>query len=189
MVSLHATKALGVGEGGFIASADAGLVAAIRELSSFGFRGSREAQRVATNAKLSEYAAAVGLAALDGWAVTRLRYGLAARQLRIALANRPDVVFQDGWGSDWISSVCVVRVPDGMADVVEARLADDGLDTRRWWGDGCHVTPAFAGAPRTDLTATETLARSTLGLPFSYDLSTEEIARVAEAVTSALTGL
>ena len=186
MVSLHATKALGVGEGGFIASADAGLVAAIRELSSFGFRGSREAQRIATNAKLSEYAAAVGLAALDGWAVTRLRYGLAARQLRIALANRPDVVFQPGWGSDWISSVCVVRVPDGKADRVEARLAADGIDTRRWWGEGCHASPAFGAAPRMDLTVTETLARSTLGLPFSYDLTAEEVARVAEAVISAM---
>jgi dTDP-4-amino-4,6-dideoxygalactose transaminase len=186
MVSLHATKALGVGEGGFIASADAGLISTIRELTSFGFRGSREAQRIATNAKLSEYAAAVGLAALDGWAVTRLRYGLAARRLRIALANRPDVVFQPGWGSDWISSVCVVRLPDGMADRVEARLAADGLGTRRWWGGGCHASPAFAAAPRTDLSVTATLARSTLGLPFSYDLNTDETARIAGAVIAAL---
>ena len=59
MVSLHATKPLGVGEGGFIVSADESLVHAIRELSTFGFRDSRESQRIATNAKLSEYAAAV----------------------------------------------------------------------------------------------------------------------------------
>jgi len=186
MVSLHATKPLGVGEGGFIVAAGEVLIGAIRELSSFGFRGSRESQRIATNAKLSEYAAAVGLAGLDAWPATRLRYGLAAQRLRIALTNQPDVVFQPGWGSDWVSSVCVVRLPDGAADAVEARLNAAGIDTRRWWGAGCHTSPAFAAAPRADLTATDILASSTLGLPFAADLSIDEISRVAEAVGAAV---
>jgi dTDP-4-amino-4,6-dideoxygalactose transaminase len=186
MVSLHATKPLGVGEGGFIVSADESLVHAIRELSTFGFRDSRESQRIATNAKLSEYAAAVGLAGLDGWPATRLRYGLAAQRLRIALTHQAEVVFQEGWGSTWVSSVCVVRLPYGGADAVEAQLNAAGIDTRRWWGAGCHASPAFAAAPRSDLTATETLARSTLGLPFAADMTTDEINRVAEALASAL---
>ena len=186
MVSLHATKTLGVGEGGFIVAEDRGLVDTIRELSSFGFRGSRDSQRIATNAKLSEYAAAVGLAALDGWPATRLRYGLAAQRLRVALANQPQVVFQDGWGLDWVSSVCVVRLPDGAADAVEAALNAAGIDTRRWWGAGCHTSPAFADAPRADLDVTETLARSTLGLPFAADMTLDEIRRVAEALSTAL---
>jgi dTDP-4-amino-4,6-dideoxygalactose transaminase len=186
MVSLHATKPLGVGEGGFIVSSDERLVGAIRELSSFGFRGSRESHRIATNAKLSEYAAAVGLAGLDGWPTTRLRYGLAAQRLRIALTEQPEVVFQDGWGRDWISSVCVVRLPDGAADAVEARLSAVGIETRRWWGAGCHATPAFSDAPRGELDVTETLARSTIGLPFAADMTIVDIRRVAEALASAL---
>lgn len=184
MVSLHATKPLGVGEGGFVVSDDESLIGTIRELTSFGFRGSRESQRVATNAKLSEYAAAVGLASLDGWPAARLRYGLAAQRLRIALAAQPKIVFQDGWGSDWISSVCVVRLPDGTAGAVEAHLAKAGIETRRWWGAGCHASPAFAAAPRTDLAVTETLAAATLGLPFAADLSAEEIERVGAALAS-----
>ena len=186
MVSLHATKALGVGEGGFIVADDEALIAMIRELSTFGFRGSRESRRIATNAKLSEYAAAVGLAGLDGWPATRLRYGLAAQRLRIALTGQPDVVFQDGWGMDWVSSVCVVRLPDGTADAVAARLAAAGIETRRWWGAGCHLSPAFAAAPHGDLTATAALSGSTLGLPFAADLGLDEIDRVAEAFASVM---
>ncbi len=189
MVSLHATKTLGVGEGGFIVSTDEGLVAAIRELSSFGFRGSRESHRIATNAKLSEYAAAVGLAGLDGWPATRLRYGLAAQHLRIALTRLPEVIFQDGWGLDWVSSVCVVRLPDGAADAVEAHLNTAGIETRRWWGRGCQASPAFTGAPRGALEITETLARSTLGLPFAADMTIDEIGRVAEAMSSVLSAV
>ncbi|HEX4197798.1 MAG TPA: DegT/DnrJ/EryC1/StrS family aminotransferase [Caulobacteraceae bacterium] len=186
MVSLHATKALGVGEGGFVVSEDDSLIATIRELTTFGFRGSRESRRVATNAKLSEYAAAVGLASLDGWPAARLRYGLAAQRLRIALADQPAVAFQDGWGVGWVSSVCVVRLPDGAADAVEAHLTAAGIETRRWWGAGCHASPAFAAAPRADLATTETLAASTLGLPFAADLTADEVERVAKALANAL---
>jgi len=186
MVSLHATKPLGVGEGGFVVSQDEDLIRAIRELTSFGFRGARVSHRVATNAKLSEYAAAVGLASLDGWPATRLRYGLAAQRLRIALMGCEGVSFQDGWGSDWLSSVLVIRLPDGAADRVEASLNAAGVQTRRWWGAGCHASPAFADAPRADLGVTDRLAQSTLGLPFSADLGPDEIQRIAEAVRTAV---
>jgi dTDP-4-amino-4,6-dideoxygalactose transaminase len=69
MVSLHATKALGIGEGAFIATEDHELSQRLRAMTNFGFLGDRISRHVATNAKLSEYAAAVGLAALDLWGV------------------------------------------------------------------------------------------------------------------------
>ena len=188
-VSLHATKVLGVGEGGFVAAEDAELLRRVRELSSFGFRGSREAQMPAGNAKLSEYAAAVGHAGLDGWPAARMRYMLAAQRLRIALIDHPRVRFQPGWGSEWISSTCVVGLPDGAAARTAARLKAEGVDTRQWWGDGCHLTPAFAGLPRADLGNTERLAASTLGLPFAIDLEPREIGRIAGALIGALGGL
>ena len=66
VVSLHATKVLGAGEGGFVLSRDRQIVIDVQRRSNFGFYGARE--RVpATNAKMSEYSAAVGLASLDCW--------------------------------------------------------------------------------------------------------------------------
>jgi dTDP-4-amino-4,6-dideoxygalactose transaminase len=188
MVSLHATKVLGSGEGGFMAVRDEALARRIRELTSFGFRGSRISQLPATNAKLSEYAAAIGHASLDGWPAARLRYMLSAQRLRIALMDLP-VEFQPGWGADWISSTCVVRVPDGSADQVEKRLNASGVDTRRWWGHGCHTCPAFSAAPRMELPTTGLLASSTIGLPFALDLEAEEIEMIAGAMREALRDL
>jgi dTDP-4-amino-4,6-dideoxygalactose transaminase len=188
MVSLHATKALGSGEGGFLAVRDEALAQRIFELTTFGFRRSRISQLPAFNAKLSEYAAAVGQASLDGWPAARLRYLLAAQRMRIALMDA-QVGFQPGWGADWISTTCVVGLPEGSADAVEAALKASGVDTRRWWGHGCHTCPAFADAPRAPLPVTERLAASTIGLPFALDLEAEEIERVASALRQALAAL
>jgi dTDP-4-amino-4,6-dideoxygalactose transaminase len=187
VVSLHATKALGVGEGGFLATEDAELAARVRKLTTFGFQGSREAQVVATNAKLSEYAAAVGLAAMDSWPGDRLRWMRAAQMLRIALIGRPEVTFQAGWGSEWITSVCMAGLPDGAGPRVADALAAAGVETRAWWGKGCHREPAFAACRREPLPVTDHLALSTLGLPFSIDMDAGEIGRLAEALETALT--
>lgn len=186
VVSLHATKVLGLGEGGFLATQDAALATRVRQLTTYGFQGSRDAQFPATNAKLSEYAAAVGLAALDAWPADRLRFALTAQRLRIALAMNDQVRFQPGWGIDWMTSVCVVSVPEGSAAFLERALAEDGVDTRRWWGSGCQDSAAFIDCPYTDLSATRRLATSTLGLPFAIDLSPDEIDRIAASLTRAL---
>jgi dTDP-4-amino-4,6-dideoxygalactose transaminase len=183
-VSLHATKTLGVGEGGYLATEDKALADRLRQITSFGFRGSREAMLPAANAKLSEYTAAVGLAAMDAWPDTRRRWLRTSQLLRIALSPLAEIGFQPGWGLEWVSSVCVVRLPDGSADAVEAALGRVGVPTRRWWGDGCHTSRAFAGELRDPLPVTARLAGSTLGLPFAIDLSPEEIDRVAAALTS-----
>ena len=189
MVSLHATKALGIGEGAFLATRDPALARRWRALTNFAFMGDRIARYPATNAKLSEYAAAVGLAALDQWPTTRNRYAAAARHLRIALSDTTGVTFQDGWGTGWISSTCVVRLPPGTTDPVEASLTASGVDTRRWWGSGCHVAPAFTDCPASALPVTEALAACSLGLPFFSDLGGDQIQKIASALRSALAGL
>ena len=189
MVSLHATKTLGVGEGGFIASEDPELISRLRAMTNFAFMGDRVSRHVATNAKLSEYSAAVGLAALDQWPATRNRYAAAARRLRLALADVKAVTFQEGWGTNWISSTCVVRLPAGAADPVAASLSASGVDTRRWWGSGCHVAPAFTDCPASALPVTEDLAASSLGLPFFSDLGGAQIQKIASSLRSALAAL
>ena len=182
VVSLHATKVLGIGEGGFLVTDDAALAFRVRRMTTYGFNGTREAQIAGTNAKLSEYTAAVGLAALDKWPADRLRFFLAAQHTRIGLAMTPSVVLQPGWGSDWVTSVCVVRLPNGAAQAATETLVAHGVETRRWWGRGCHQDAAFAGYPRTDLPVTERLAQSVIGLPFAIDLVREDVDRVVLAL-------
>ena len=185
-VSLHATKPLGVGEGGFFACDDHALLEHFRRLTSFGFLGARESAFPSSNAKLNEYAGALGLVGLDVWPATRLRWLRAAQLMRIALLDLPQVRLQPGWGVSWIGSTCVVELAEGAAGAVEQALEASGVQTRRWWGLGCHESPAFAGAPQTALPITERLARSCIGLPFAVDLSEDEVSRIAVALRAAL---
>src|SRR5947209_2155589 len=52
VVSLHATKVFGIGEGGAVIARDPDLMRRIRALSQFGFAGSRAAQLPGVNAKI-----------------------------------------------------------------------------------------------------------------------------------------
>lgn len=176
VVSLHATKIIGVGEGGFVMSTDADLVAAVRLKSNFGFRGSREAQVPATNGKLSEYAAAIGLAALDAWSDRRAAFHAVARRYRENLADVSGAWLPPGWADAWCSAVCVVGLPE-PADLMPVldSLHAAGVETRAWWGRGMHTHKAFADAPRLALPTTERLAETILGLPFFIDMTPEDI--------------
>lgn len=189
IVSLHATKVIGIGEGGFLATRDTGLAARVRQLTTFGFQGSRIAEIAATNAKLGEHASAIGLAALDNWDADRLQYLRTARLMRAAMTFLPEVRFQPGWGVDWVTSICSVRLPDGSADAVEYALAALDIQTRRWWDQGCHANPAFVNCPRGDLSATRMLGGSVIGLPFAVDMDDRDISRVAAVLAVAVAGL
>ncbi len=81
--SMHATKALGAGEGGFVASRDPDVIARVRRLSNFGYMNAGGLiSDIGVNGKMSEYAAAVGLAAMDRWAdICEQRRSLADRYL------------------------------------------------------------------------------------------------------------
>ena len=177
VVSLHATKALGAGEGGFVAG-PRDFVDRVRSITAFGFHGTRESLCLGMNAKISEYTAAVAMAAMDSWTTTRQTYQRVAQRLRILLMNAP-VTFQDGWGLDWVTSVCVAHVGHGRSAEVAEALGAQGIDTRMWWGTGCHTSRAFARFPRTPLPVTERLAASTLGLPYFAALGDEDIIRLA----------
>ena len=185
-VSLHATKTVAAGEGGYVASEDHDFIDRVRALSAFGFSGSRISTLPATNAKLSEYAAAVALASLDGWPADRARFSLTAQRLRAGLALSPEITFQPGWGATWISSVCVVGTPAGASASLAAAMAAMKVETRDWWGAGCHRHPAFANCPRAALRVTDRLAAGTLGLPFFIDLEDGDSARIAEALSEAM---
>jgi len=185
VVSLHATKALGAGEGGFVACRDRDFIDRVRSITAFGFHGTRESLRLGTNAKISEYTAAVAMAAMDSWTTTRQAYQRVAQRLRILLMNAP-ITFQEGWGLDWITSVCVAHVGEGKsADIAEA-LNAQGIDTRMWWGMGCHTSRAFADFPRAPLPVTERLAAATLGLPYFAAMADEDIIRLATVLGTAL---
>ena len=186
VVSLHATKVIGTGEGGFVISKDAELIRAIRFRSNFGFAGSREAIAPATNGKLSEYHAAIGHAALDEWGEVREEWMAVARRYREMLAPSNQFRFQDGFGEAWVTATCVLGCGERGAERVERALAAAGIETRRWWGNGAHAHAATRQLPRAALPVTEALAEATVAVPFYRDLDPGAIEEVSGCLRAAL---
>ncbi|WP_309644123.1 aminotransferase class I/II-fold pyridoxal phosphate-dependent enzyme [Phenylobacterium sp.] len=187
VVSLHATKILGIGEGGFVISRDPDLIVDIRRRSNFGFDGSRDSSLIGCNGKISEFAAAYGLAALDHWKLQRAQYQSVLGYYRAALADLPDLRIAPGLGDDWMASTFNIEAPEAAILEIEARLGEAEIATRRWWGKGLHGHQAFRDLPRAPLPVTERLAATTLGLPCWPGLDTTAIDEISAVVRRVLT--
>jgi dTDP-4-amino-4,6-dideoxygalactose transaminase len=186
VVSLHATKVIGAGEGGFVISKDEDIIRGIRARANFGFLAGRSSVAASTNAKLSEYHAAVGHAALDEWADARAEWFRVAGGYRQMLPESNRIRYQRGFGTNWIASTCLMLLPQADAAETERALARAGIETRRWWGDGAHRHPATEMFPRDALPVTEMLVRSTISVPFYRDIGLSQIETVAGVIRSLL---
>lgn len=184
IVSMHATKSLPAGEGGVFFSNDRHWVDEFRRYMNFGMWNSRISQIRGTNGKMSEFTAAVAHASLDEWSTKRgLWIELGDRALRIAtdLAVVSPADAAPGVATPYWN----IQVDDEASRVgLEKYLSDNGVETRRWWGDGCHVMPAYLDVPRGDLVMTESVARTTLGLPFHLGLSFANLERIGHLIDS-----
>ncbi|MFL9907892.1 DegT/DnrJ/EryC1/StrS family aminotransferase [Paraburkholderia sp. RL17-337-BIB-A] len=178
-LSLHATKALGIGEGGAILCADTDLTDHATAMTGFGFLGAERVSAIrAGNYRISEYSAAVGNAVIDALParvadLQRLTDGYRKRIGADRLSR-----FQEGVGERWLTMTLNVIVPPNKVAATLAHLDEDHIEWRRWWGLGCHTHPAFADVPRGDLHVTESIAPCVIGLPFHDLLSAADLDRV-----------
>jgi dTDP-4-amino-4,6-dideoxygalactose transaminase len=185
MVSLHATKAFGIGEGGFVASLDTDLIKRIRNLTNHGFTDSNTAELRGINAKVSEYGAAVGLAALDEWSATRAAYVSLRREYVLALDGRQPVTLAPDGNGDHATSTFNIRMSVQAEPIIHA-LNQRGIQARKWWANGCHRQPAYARCPRLGLPVTEALAEHVFGLPFFLGMEQPEIQYIADTLGALL---
>ncbi len=173
IVSLHATKLIGAGEGAIFLSNDAEWAERFRRWTSFGFDGNRTARSSGTNAKLSEYSAAVGIASLAHWQKIRAKY-----EELLSWANSVSADFgletHPAMTNGLVSPYWIVKFSDGQAKSrVSQYLLENGIETRDWWEAGCHKMPAFSAVGFDNLDKTDELAASTLGLPFHLFMNDE----------------
>jgi dTDP-4-amino-4,6-dideoxygalactose transaminase len=187
MVSLHATKTLGIGEGAVLLTGDPDLSVRVRRLGNFGFWMTRSAVLPGVNAKLNEYMSAIGLAALDAWPQTRARWAKLTMAFEDERARLAGVEAPPFASTKWVAPYgLVVFDSDIDADLVHDKLAQRGIGSVAWWSHGCHKHPAYARFPRTKLDVTERLSRSVLGLPFWLGLSSTDLRRVFTALNDVL---
>ncbi len=178
-LSFHATKAFGIGEGGAVATSDASLAHDIRTITNFGFDADRVARLPGINAKMSEYTAAVGLALLDQWPEFRVRYSSVLASYRkhfAAIGNTGQFWLEPNWITTYPH---VITASETERDRLMQVLKDAQIDSRRWWMDGCHSTPAYGNVAHLPLPNTERWVATLVGLPLSVDLDDEKVRYIA----------
>lgn len=183
MVSLHATKLVTTGEGGVLIGPKAWIAEAKRWIN-FGFFGDRIARRTGTNAKLSEFQAAIGLASLDQWDAARESWSSRVQRLSLGLKEfnvRVQPAVEDGFVTSTL--VALFERPDEKITAV-GKLTKAGIESREWWGAGVHNMPAFKSSAEQSysLPVTEYLADRTVGLPLYVDMTDLDIERVLTAL-------
>lgn len=182
VLSFHATKSLGTGEGGGIISTDSDLAARISSALNFGFSESRNSAVSSINGKLSEFHAAVGLAELDCW---EEKYTALQRVARVYEKQFASYGLGDRFvGSPEVDgSYALFKCEDaGTTANVEASLKRSGVDFRFWYGLGLRHHTHFSDVPCDDLPVTEVLGQCLIGLPMAPDLPHSAIRRIVLAV-------
>ncbi len=186
VISMHATKVLGVGEGAVVISADTGLIRHVWEQTNFGYY-TRRIAIPGINSKMSEYVAAVAHAALDVWPTRRAQWLATMAACRKVLDPVIEKHHLKLWfPEDAVTTTCNVLLSAPIADSVISQLQVRGIKARQWWDKGCYVQPAYMKYPVTDLTVTKKLGASMVSLPFYIDIPHDQLAYVAAALDEVL---
>ncbi|CAN7389264.1 DegT/DnrJ/EryC1/StrS family aminotransferase [Paenibacillus sp. LjRoot56] len=180
--SFHATKGFGIGEGGLIYSSDKEIINRVRQASNFGFNEDRESMQRGLNGKVSEYAAAIGLATLHvfhqkkqkreqifDWYIEELEQtglldlGWQLQEVRGSVAY------------SFFSLLC----PEKRSNTyfVE-KLAKHGIQARTYFTPSCHKQTAFQSYPRTSLHITEQIGRRIINLPLWEDMDQGHVQKI-----------
>lgn len=183
--SLHSTKSLGGGEGGFIATKNSTLIKKIRTLSNFGIDLSHEGyiSIPGTNAKLSEYHAAVTLAALDRWQERRtLRIDLLQYYIQALnnLFEKNQIQIQKDTHHYAHSLLPIYFKYFTDVSIIADYLTRKNIQTRRWYYPLLPNHPAFFNYKKIgELNSASKIINSLLGLPFHLSLQKKEIDYIA----------
>lgn len=181
--SLHATKALSSGEGGLVLTRDSKLAERLRLMSNFGI-GMTTAHS-GTNAKMSEYHAAVGLAHLSMWPAQVLARSSLMKKYRQAFSGIEGQIldFQKDTGLFSPSLLCVRMANEQLRNQLEQACADSGVQTRRWYLPLLHQQPMLKSAHAPwPLTHAQSIATTLLGLPFFVGMSDDQFSHIANLV-------
>ncbi len=184
--SLHATKIMGIGEGGIAVFKSKNYAQEFRSWINFGFNGERNSTLPGINGKMNEITAAYGHAVLDDWEkekAMRLKIKKRVDKVSINLSIASISSSYPGVNPYWIAEF----KDSQTAHRVEKYLKLNHVETRRWWSFGCHRMPAFLNfAGESKFPNTEFVAEKTLGLPMFIDMTDKQISNIHNHIESVL---
>jgi dTDP-4-amino-4,6-dideoxygalactose transaminase len=169
--SLHATKFIGCGEGGFVASTNKELLARVRSLAMFGYGG--------TNARMSEYHAAVASASLDRIATKSAR----AREVFMWYGKHCKGLELTGYMP---GTVMNALSPVPITSAIIHELLEAGIETKQWYRPYLDERTEFGAHHPGTHPVTDHLRAHLLGIPFHNFLTEKDVAYVCEMLRRVL---
>lgn len=174
----------GIGDGGMVVCRDEDLAERVRMLRFHGSTDKVVFERVGYNSRLDELQAAVirvFYPHLDDWNAARAR---AAADYAAAGMGDEVVLPAVAPGATHIYHLFMARHPN--RDALKAALAEAGIGCAVYYGIPMHLQPVFAhlGYREGDLPIAEECARTALALPMHPNLTTDQVAQVAEVARS-----
>ncbi len=180
--SLSPTKLLVAGEGGLVATRDPDLARALRAARNYGDAGDYDCQVLGLNARMTEFQAALALAGLplvDGQVERR---GRLAACYEAVLASQPGVALQRVHPQDRSARKDFSVVLDTPGKLLQAALAQENVETRRYFDPPLHRQRLYRRFYRPELDRlenTEAISRGVLSLPIYPQLSDPDAERIA----------
>jgi len=181
VTSFQATKSMPGAEGAIFFSTDIDWVQRMRRWINFGFGHDRESQLVGTNGKMHEYSAALVLTSLDSWANDRKDW-VAQMEWAKGISQKFNLKSTQAFDKGYVSPYWIIRGHPLEISNIEKQFSHDRIQTRKWWGGGCHKMSAFRNIGKGDLSYTDTIEESYLGLPFFRELTDNEHNRIERSL-------
>lgn len=187
--SLHATKPFGVGEGGAIWSTDPKITSFCREFLNFG-RGEKTFNPLGTNGKLDELSCAMGLAQLDRWDTVASK----AEVVKTELLDILNPLETSGAGTlvgrknGAVSLVVRFKEPL-LADICKAIFQELNIELRDPYEGGLLTYCDLSSVAIEEYCSRESFYEvkdSLVGFPFHNHLSSCELMRIREGVSTLL---
>lgn len=188
MFSFHATKVFNTIEGGALCYSDDKLTQTLNDLKNFGIHDSENVEYVGGNAKMNEFAAAMGICNL--------------RHIETEIAKRKNIVehYMDRLSSVEGIILCKPRqdvksnysyfpvVFDGYKytrDEIFKKLSDNDIIARKYFYPLTNTFNCYSGIPGFDVSKTPVanhIANRVLTLPLYADLSIPDVDKICDII-------
>jgi perosamine synthetase len=183
--SFYATKNMTTGEGGMITTDDPDLAARARLLREHGQKRRYVSEVLGYNLRLTEMAAALGLAQLQKLETFNERRRANAHYLTKRLSSV--ITPRELPGRHHVFHQYTIRVPRNR-DALLSYLRDRDIEATVFYPLPVHKQPLYRGLGyRQRLPVAERLSREVLSLPVHPGLSTDDLDAVVSAVNEGLT--
>lgn len=192
MFSFHATKVFNTIEGGVVCFKEDKLVSVLNEMKNFGIRGQEECVYVGSNAKMSEFQAAMGICNLRHLDEEIAKRKVAVEQYRKRLSGVVGIKLcpvQAGVVSNYAYFPVVFDGYKYNRDEVFELLKEQEIVARKYFYPltndfECYKEYPTAGAEKTPVA--KYLADRVLTLPLYSDLTVEDVDRICDVILSIL---